>query len=123
YLYNAWTHTTTPVIRPGDSLPDGTHLVTVSDFSVGHHINNVGQIVFLASEDSGAEAVWAKTGNSLRLVAKTGQTLGGVGTIKDFDVEGAPMLGGALNNDLGQVFFAVNLTDGSTAMFIATPSR
>jgi hypothetical protein len=122
YLYNAWSQSTVPVIRPGDSLPDGTHLVTVSDFTIGHHIDNAGQIAFLASEDSGAEAVWVKTGNKLRLVAKAGQTVGGIGTITNFDVEGGPMLGGALNNDLGQVFFAVNLTDGTTAMLIASPT-
>jgi hypothetical protein len=123
YLYNGWTHTTVPVIRPGDSLPDGTHLATVSDFSTGHHINNAGQIAFLALEDSGAEALWVKSGNSYELVAKTGQSIAGVGTIANFDVESAPLFGGALNNDLGQIFFAVNLTSGSTAMVIATPAR
>jgi hypothetical protein len=122
YLYNAWTKTTVPVIRPGDSLPGGAHLATVSDFSTGHHLNNLGQVVFLAVDDSGTEALWVKTGNTLRVVAKTGQTLNGIGTILNFDVEGAPMLGGALNNDRGQVFFAVNLTDNNTAMLIATPA-
>src|SRR5262249_27238642 len=98
-------------------------LVTVSDYSIGHHINNVGQISFLAAEDSGAEAIWVKTGNNLRLVAKTGQTIQGVGTIANFDIEGATMFDGGRNNDLGQVFFAANMTDGSCAIFIATPSR
>jgi len=123
YLYDGRTHMTSPVVRPGDTLPDGTHLATVSDFSVGHHLNNLGEVSFLATEDSGAEAVWVKSGRDLRLVAATGQTIPGVGTILNFDVEGAPMLGGALNNDWGQIFFAVNLTSGSTAMLIATPSR
>jgi len=123
YLYDGWTHATTPVVRPGDALPDGSHLATVSDFSVGHHLNNLGEISFLATEDSGVEAVWEKSDRDLRLVAKTGQTIPGVGTILNFDVEGGPMFGGALNNDLGQVFFAVNLTSGSTAMIIATPTR
>ncbi|MGH7972950.1 MAG: DUF7453 family protein, partial [Limisphaerales bacterium] len=122
YLYNAMTRTTVPVIRPGDTLPDGAHVVTVSDFSNGHHLNNRGEVSFVCQEDTGGESLWVKSDNALRFVAKTGQTFPGIGTIADFDVEGGPMLSGALNNDWGQVFFAVDLTGGGTAMLIATPA-
>jgi hypothetical protein len=111
-----------PVVRPGDSLPDG-RLATAADYTFSHHINNRGEVSFLALLDNGTEAIYVKSGTSFQLVAKTGTIIPGVGTIVNFDtfaMQGVPS-SGAVNNDRGQVIFSANLTSGSAALIIATP--
>jgi hypothetical protein len=58
YLFKSFA--TVPVVRPGDVLPDGT-LVTVSDLVNGHHLNNAGEISFLAQLNTGVEAIYVIT--------------------------------------------------------------
>jgi hypothetical protein len=103
YTYNGLT---VSVVRPGDTLPDGK-LVTVSNTVTAHHLNNRGEISFLATLDTGREALYVKSDDKFRLVAKTGGVLPGIGTIRDFG--DGPPLGfvplAALNNDRGQVLF------------------
>jgi hypothetical protein len=119
YLFNG--SFTVPVVRPGDALPDGT-LKTVSDFVNGHHLNNPGEISFLAELTTGDEAIYVKSGNTFRLVAKRGTNVPGVGTIANFDTAGGTLLnGGAVNNDRGQVMFSANLVGGGAALIVATP--
>jgi len=124
YLYNG--SFTVPVVLPRDTLPDGK-MKTVSDYIQGHHLNNPGEISFLALLDTGDEAIYVKSGSTFRLVAKTGTTIPNVGTITDFDTFGVdqygrPSLsGGAINNDRGQVIFSANLVGGSQALIVATP--
>jgi hypothetical protein len=114
YTYNGLT---VSVVRPGDTLPDG-NLVTVSNTVTAHHLNNRGEISFLATLDTGREALYVKSANKFRLVAKTGGVLPGIGTIQDFDV-GLPLA--ALNNDRGQVLFYAQLIGGGAALIVATP--
>ena len=76
--------------------------------------------------DSG-QFVWSD--GSLRLVARTGTVIPGVGTVDR--VTPAPIVfppsiiptlsGGAINNDRGQVVFTLTLTDGRVVMLVATP--
>ena len=79
YTYNGLT---VSVVRPGDTLPDGK-LVTVSNTVTAHHLNNRGEISFLANLDTGQEALYVKSDDKFRLVAKTGGVLPGIGTIQD----------------------------------------
>jgi hypothetical protein len=119
-LYLFKSPVTVPVVRPGDVLPDGT-LVTVSDLVNGHHLNNAGEISFLAQLNTHDEAIYVKSGNTFRLVAKNGMSIPGVGTISNFDFFGFPLNGGAFNNDRGQVVFSANLVGGGAALIVATP--
>ena len=107
-------------MRPGDTLPDGK-LLTISDFVNGHHLNNRGEISFLAALDTG-DAIYVKSGQKFRLVAKTGGIIPGLGTIQDFDIPGAQRSGGAVNNDRGQVLFYAELVGGGAALILATPT-
>ena len=124
YLFTGFF--TVPVVRPGDALPDGT-MVTVQDQVYGHHLNNPGEISFLAAltgkNDEDIEAIYVKSGNTFRLVAKSGTSIPGVGTIANFDTLGPGTLsGGAVNNDRGQVIFSANLVGGGAALIVATPT-
>jgi hypothetical protein len=118
YLFNS--SFTVPVVRPGDVLPDGT-LVTVSNSVNGHHLNNAGEISFLAQLSTDDEAIYVKSGNTFRLVAKSGMNIPGAGTIDNFDTAGTTLNGGAVNNDRGQVIFSANLVGGGAALIVATP--
>ena len=112
------------MVRPGDTLPDGK-LVTVSNTVTAHHLNNRGEISFLANLDTGQEALYVKSDDKFRLVAKTGGVLPGIATIRDFG--DGPPLGfvplAALNNDRGQVLFYAQLAGGGggTELIVATP--
>jgi hypothetical protein len=120
FLYD-YNGSTVPVVRPGDNLPDGKFL-TVSVFVNGHHLNNRGEISFLAALDTG-DALYVKSGHEFRLVAKTGAVIPGVGTIKDFDIGStARLAGGAVNNGRGQVLFYAELVGGGAALTVATPN-
>jgi hypothetical protein len=115
------------VVRPGDVLPNGT-LVTVSPQVNGHHLNNSGDISFLArlegKNGQPIEAVYVKSGTTFRLVATSGTNIPGVGTITNFDTVGDGSLsGGAVNNNRGQVIFSANLAGGSQALIVATPMQ
>ena len=63
---------------------------------------------------------------SLRLVARTGTLIPGVGTLAQFiNGNGAPpgeTSGGCVINNRGQVLFSAILSDGSVGLFIATPA-
>jgi hypothetical protein len=117
YSYNG---STVPIVRPGDTLPDG-RLLTVSDFVNGHHLNNRGEISFLAALDTG-DALYVTSSHKFRLVAKTGGTIPGVGTIQDFDIGLNRLGGGAVNDDRGQVLFYAELVGGGAALIVATPT-
>ena len=118
-------------------MPGGGTFVTASTITSQQvHINSVGEVAFNAalSTDVNRDGV-ADTGlfvwsnGSLRLVARTGTVLPGVGKV-DGLVMGAivvpppPVLvpnSGAINNDRGQVLFGAKLSDGSGVLLLATP--
>jgi len=72
--------------------------------------------------------VWAQ--GSVRLVARTGTVIPGLGTVAGLVtgpnlIPPPPVLvpnSGALNNDRGQVLFAATFNDGSNVLLIATPT-
>ncbi len=126
------------VARPGDRMPGGGGFVTASTVSSQQiHVNNEGEVAFNAvlSTDVNGDGtsdtglfVWSR--GSVRLVARTGTVIQGVGTI-DRLVMGVitfpppPILvpnSGAINNDLGQVLFGATLSDGRGVLLVATPS-
>lgn len=127
---------TIPVARPGDSMPGGGHIVRASFNILNYHLNNHGEVAFSAildtddNNDSVADTgLYVFSGGSLRLVARTGTVIPGVGTIAHLsapDLVGSPNPGlfpdsGAANNDRGEVFFQATLTDGRGVLLIATP--
>jgi hypothetical protein len=123
---------TISVARPGDPLPGGGNFMTAASSVSNYHLNNRGEVAFLASlntdtnsdgiADSGLY-VWSR--GIVQLVARTGTDVPGVGTIKDMNAPGFvgldPLHGGAVINDVGEVFFQATLTDGSGVLLVATP--
>ena len=120
--------------RPGDPMLGGGTLVTASFTPSNYHLNNPGDVAFNAilDTDANGDAI-ADTGlyvlshGSLRLVARTGTIIPGVGTIAHLQPPGLVGIApnpnsGAIINDRGQVFFQATLTDGTGILLIATPS-
>jgi hypothetical protein len=136
-LYRYSKGTTTPIAVPGEAMPGGGHLVTVSGITGSQqHINNQGDILFNATLDTNTGGVpdqgmylWFK--GQLTLVARTGTVLPGIGTIAELSAPrniivgpspGDFPTGGAYLNDRGQVFFSATLTDGRDVLLLDTLS-
>ena len=96
------------------------------------HINNAGEVVFNGVLSTGIRDtglfVWSR--GSLRLVARTGSVIPGVGTVSQLAM-GAIVIppppgffpnSGATNNDRGQVLFGATLSDGGGVLLLATPN-
>jgi hypothetical protein len=110
------------VARPGDALPGGGHLLTTSFYVSNYDLNARGQVTFNAALREGGQGLYFWSGGSLRLVARTGDTIPGVGTIASFQFFTVPTPnGGALTNARGQILFGVSLSGGGGALVIATP--
>lgn len=123
------------VARPGDPMPAGGKLKNVSVFISNYHLNNRGEVSFNAILDSDEDGdglddtglyVWSR--GSLRLVARTGTVIPGVGTVAHLSspslagFSGGPT-SGAILNDRGEVFFQATLTDGRGVLLVATPRK
>src|SRR4029077_21282202 len=95
-----------------------------------------GDVVFNATLDTSTGGV-ADTGlyqwshGQVSVIARTGTVIPGVGTIAAVTNPSAIVVGppagvfptsGAVNNDRGQVLFAVTLTDGTGVMLLYTPT-
>ena len=116
------------VARPGDAMPGGGHFATSSSIIQNYSINNGGDVTFTAGLDTGpAEApdtgLYVRAGGTMRLVARTGTVIPGVGTVAG--LLNNPFVtfpsGGSIINTRGQVLFSAVLTDGTTALLLATP--
>jgi hypothetical protein len=118
------------VARPGDAMPGGGHLTSASPIIQSYDLNNGGDVTFAAALDTGpADApdtgLYVRVGGVLRLVARTGTVIPGVGTVAGL----VNSLGitfpssGAIINNRGQVLFSALLTGGgnSTVLMLATP--
>jgi len=138
---------TIAVARPGDPMPGGGAFVTASNIMGRQiHVNNAREVVFnatLDTDDNGDDIpdtglfVWSY--GSLRLVARTGTVIPGVGTIAHLVMNvlvaiPSPAIvpnSGAHNNDRGQVVFGATLrdvdatpcatSDGRGVLLVATP--
>jgi hypothetical protein len=124
-----------PIARPGDPMPGGGHLVTVSVVGGNTNLNNPGDVVFNAALDTSHNGVpdtglfeWSH--GRLSLIARSGTVLPGVGTVSNltFNVIVTPPPpivvpnSGAVINDRGQVLFGATLTDGRSVMLLYTPT-
>jgi hypothetical protein len=135
FLYSGGT--IIPIARPGDLMPGGTgHLFSASGINAETHLNNQGDVVFNATLDTFTNGV-ADTGlyqwshGQLSVIARTGTVIPNVGTVASVTNPSAIVVGpptgvfptsGAVNNDRGQVLFAVTLTDGTGVMLLYTPT-
>jgi hypothetical protein len=137
----AFLHTggvTIPLARPGDPMPGGGHFVSGSNvLGIPQiHVNNLGQVVFNAILDTDVNGdgildtgLFAWSHGTLRLVARTGTVIPGVGTVDRLAmavlITPPPLFvtpnSGAINNDRGQVYFGLTLADGRGVLLVATP--
>lgn len=132
---------TVAVARPGDAMPGGGHIFTTSDYTNDYGLNNDGDVSFSAALDTfhtevinGAATSIRDTGvyvashDKVRLVARSGSVIPGIGTIADLQnpffvgTNNQLLFGGAVINNPGQVAFQGILTDGRDALLIANPS-
>jgi hypothetical protein len=126
------------VAGKGDPMPGGGHLVQASAFgTIDYGVNNRGEVSFggildiasngiLNSPDSG---VYVFKAGSIKLVARTGTVIPGVGTVAYVFPQGTggvpytpstPFSGAAIN-DSGEVAFQATLTDGTGVLLLARP--
>lgn len=127
---------TLPVARPGDRMPGGGNVVTASQFPYQYSINDRGDIGFVVRLDTdvnhdgvGDTGLYVLSDGVLRLVARTGTVVSGVGRIAHIN---APVLAnsgfspfifsGGILNDRGQILFEATLDDQKTGVLLeATP--
>lgn len=129
FLYSKGT--TRAIARPGDTMPGGGTMVTAATAPLAYHLNNRGDVSFAVSLDTDGDAIADAAGlyvagpSGLRLVARTGTVIPGLGTIDYVSFPGDASLvnfAGAVINDNGQIFFQATLTDGRGVLLIAAPS-
>jgi len=135
------------VAGPGDEMPGGGHFATASNIAGWQlHMNNAGEIVFNATLDTATlrndtgdpipdTGLYVWSHGSLRLVARTGTVIPGVGTIAGLRmnvlrVAPPPVFvpnSGAHSNDRGQVVFGASLIENDEhgeqrgVLLVATP--
>jgi hypothetical protein len=149
YLHSAGE--TIRVAGPGDEMPGGGAFVTASNIMGWQiHANNAREVVFNATLDTATVStdngepipdtgLYVRSGGSLRLVARTGTVVPGVGTIANLVASVLVVLeapafvpnSGAHKNDRGQVVFGATLcdvgatpcatSDGRGVLLVATP--
>jgi hypothetical protein len=120
------------VATPGEPMPGGGDFFssTCADQELG--INNAGDICFGAQLDTVTNGIpdtglYCDANGSLRLIARSGTVIRGVGTIAYLgDV--APVSGanpdfrfGGPMNALGQVMLGATMTNGTAALLVASP--
>jgi len=124
FLYLAPFGRTIALARPGDAMPGGGTLLTIRfDFN-SRVINSLSQVAFRGFLDSvtngtNDQGAWVWSFGVLRLVARTGMIIPGLGKIAAL-VDPLAFSPLALN-DLGQVAFRAKLDDGRVVVLLATP--
>jgi hypothetical protein len=126
---------TVSVARPGDPMPGGGNLLRASFLIGDYDLNDRSTVVafsgVLHTDTNGVPDAtglyYVSSQGGLRLVARTGTVIPGVGTIANLGYPGAlatgsPLSGASINNR-GQVFFNATLTDGTGVLLVATPSN
>jgi hypothetical protein len=121
------------VARPGDPMPGGGDFASTTCAAQGWGINNTGDICFGAQLDTITNGtpdtgLYCLVNGSLRLVARAGTAIAGVGTIAFLGavspVAGSNpdfRMGGPMNNR-GQVLFSATMSNGTVALLVATPT-
>jgi len=103
------------VVRPGDPMPGGGTLqAATTDYIHSYGLNNRGDVSFTAILDDGATGVYVSSRGTVRLVARPGSVLPGIGTFSS-------IANGAVINDSGEILFAATLTTGDTLLVLASP--
>ena len=129
FLYSAPARRTEPVALPGDPMPGGGTLLTAPFFRLNYDVSNRSNAVAFAgvldTKTNGTDndtGLYVLSTGGLRLVARTGTVIPGIGTISALTAPGFPIpwSGGAVN-ERGQIAFAATLTDASTMLLLATP--
>jgi hypothetical protein len=124
------------VAVPGDSMPGGGELASASGGVPAEGINNRGDISFAAALNTDTTGdglndtgVYVASHGAIRLVARSGTVIPGVGTISQLGqfvnppMNNPPAFGtGGMLNDRGQVLFNATLTDGTGVLLVATPA-
>jgi hypothetical protein len=120
------------VARPGDAMPGGGTFLRAGFQLTGYDLNESGDVSFAATlstdvnndglADSG---LYVFSNGSIRLVARTGTVIPGLGTIAflgtSLDIIPSFFAAGAIINDRGQVLFYATLADGRGVLLLATP--
>jgi hypothetical protein len=125
------------IAQPGDAMPGGGTFVTASFVGSNSHINNQGDVVFTCAlstdvDHSGSQdtGLFKWSHGQLSLIVRSGTTIPGVGTVQDLIspsvvVTPPPLTftpnAGCVNNDRGQIFYSVLLTDGRDVLLLDTP--
>lgn len=109
-----------PIARPGDPMPGGGTLVRVFGSSAFLHLNNAGEVSFVARLNTGDFGLYVSSRGVLQLVARIGTVIPGAGTIV------APFFSGGAINEQGRVLFTAQVRDASgrvrRVLVLATPS-
>jgi hypothetical protein len=125
----------TAVAKPGDPMPGGGAFLSAGGSSGMIGLNNRGDISFAASLNTDTTGdglfdtgVYVASLRSLRLVARSGTIIPGVGTISRIGsfIQGgtnsSPPYGtGGMINNSGRVLLNATLTDGRDVMVVASP--
>jgi len=96
----------------------GTLQAATTDYIHSYGLNNRGDVSFTAILDGGATGVYVSSRGTVRLVARPGSVLPGIGTFRSIPIF-APT--GAVINDSGELLFAATLTTGDTVLVLASP--
>jgi len=130
FLYSRGT--VIAVARPGDPMPGGGTFLRAGFQLTGYDLNQRGDVSFAATlstdvnndglADSG---LYVFSKGSIRLVARTGTVIPGLGTIAylgtSLDIIPSFFGAGAIINERGQVLFFATLSDGRGVLLLATP--
>jgi hypothetical protein len=127
FLYSKGTLVS--VARPGDPLPGGGHMANAGNNDATYGLNNRGDVSFAATldtDDNGDgipdSGVYVSSRGVVRLVARTGTVIPGLGTIAYLGYgTPIPTATGGMLNDRGQVLFFATLTNGNGVLLVATP--
>jgi hypothetical protein len=122
-LYLRDRGSTRPIARPGQAMPGGGRLVSVTNFRIGNiSLNDRGDVAFSAVLDTGSAdspdtGIYVWSNGELALVARTAMVIPGAGKVATVQ----PADSNVGLNDLGQVALSVRFDDGHEALLIATP--
>jgi len=131
FFYSAAARRTGAVALPGDPMPGGGNLLTAPFINLNYDVSNRSNVVAFAgvldTKTNGTDndtGLYVLSTDGLRLVARTGTMIPGVGTISGLTAPSFPIpwSGGAINEH-GQIAFAATLTDGNTVLLLATPGQ
>ncbi len=122
----------TVLARTGSQMPGGGRFTFLPPFLGTHDLNNSGDVAFfgLLDTDDNNDSVfdsgmWVSSRGSLRLIARTGTVIPGLGTVAHVSLSDILFFGWPRNmpniNNRGQVTLDVILEDGRVVLLLATP--